>query len=145
MTAMIGFFRTILKLPFPWLVWIALLMCANMVVPVFFFGTLEGKLVFLAAISGAAGHLAVVQTRSDAFRWYFSLLDHLRDRSGYHFSGHRFPRCCQVHHRGPQASVDTGKMRYGKALKHFATGCRQSLAYPPGVQNSGMLPKRHQE
>ncbi len=63
MTAMIGFFRTILKLPFPWLVWIVLLMCANMVVPVFFFGTLEGKLVFLAAVAGAAGQTWIFNSK----------------------------------------------------------------------------------
>ena len=74
MTAMIDFFRTMLKLPFPWLVWVALLMCANMVMPVFFFGTLEGKLIFLAAMAGA-----VLQT------WIFSSNGFVRLLGAGHF------------------------------------------------------------
>jgi hypothetical protein len=74
MTAMINFFKTMLKLPFPWLVWVSLLMCANMVVPVYFFGTLEGKLVLLAAMAGAG-----LQT------WIFSSKGFVRLLGAGHF------------------------------------------------------------
>jgi hypothetical protein len=74
MTAMINFFKTMLKLPFPWLVWVSLLMCANMVVPVYFFGTLEGKFVFLAAMAGA-----ILQT------WIFSSKGFVRLLGAGHF------------------------------------------------------------
>jgi hypothetical protein len=51
---MIDFFRTILKMPRPLLFWLAILMAANMVGPVVFIKTPEARMVFLAAMAGAA-------------------------------------------------------------------------------------------
>ena len=59
MKAMDDFFRTMLKLPKPWLFWLALLMAANMVGPIVFIKSLEGKMVILAAMAGAAIQIAI--------------------------------------------------------------------------------------
>ena len=53
MKAMIDFFRTMLTLPKPWVGWVMLLMTVNMIVPFFYLGTLEGKVVLGAAVLGA--------------------------------------------------------------------------------------------
>ena len=50
---MIDFFRTMLTLPKPWVGWVMLLMTVNMIIPLFYFGTLEGKVVLRAAVFGA--------------------------------------------------------------------------------------------
>jgi len=53
MGAMIGFFRTMLALPKPWVGWVMLLMLVNMVIPLFYLGTPEGRVVLGAAVLGA--------------------------------------------------------------------------------------------
>ena len=53
MRAMIDFFRTMLTLPRPWVGWVMLLMMVNMIVPLFYLGTLEGRVVLGAALLGA--------------------------------------------------------------------------------------------
>ncbi len=53
MRAMIDFFRTMLTLPKPWVGWVMLLMIVNMIIPLFYLGTLEGKVVMGAAVVGA--------------------------------------------------------------------------------------------
>ncbi len=53
MKAMIDFFRTMLKLPRPWVGWIMLLMTVNMIVPLLYLGTPEGKVVLGAFVFGA--------------------------------------------------------------------------------------------
>lgn len=45
MKAMIDFFRTMSSLPKPWVVWVMLLMTANMIIPLFYVRTPEGKIV----------------------------------------------------------------------------------------------------
>jgi len=57
--AMIDFFRAMLKLPKPWLFWLALLMAANMVGPILFIKSLEAWMVILAAMAGAAIQIAI--------------------------------------------------------------------------------------
>lgn len=59
MKAMVGFSKTMLKMPTPVLFWLALLMAANMVGPIVFIKSLEGKMVILAAIVGAAIQIAI--------------------------------------------------------------------------------------
>ena len=59
MKAMIDFFRAMLKLPKPWLLWLGLLMAANMAGPILFFKSLEAWMVILAAMAGAAIQIAI--------------------------------------------------------------------------------------
>ncbi len=53
MKAMIDFLRTMLTLPKPWLAWVLLLVTFNMVIPLFYLGTREGKVVLGAIVFGA--------------------------------------------------------------------------------------------
>ena len=53
MKAMIDFMRTMLTMPKPWVGWVMLLMVANMVIPLFYLGTPEGKIVLGAFLVGA--------------------------------------------------------------------------------------------
>ena len=53
MKAMFNFLRTMLTLRKPWVGWIMLLMMVNMVIPLFYLGTLEGKVVLGAFVLGA--------------------------------------------------------------------------------------------
>ena len=53
MKAMFNFLRTMLTMRKPWVGWIMLLMIVNMVVPLFYLGTLEGKAVLGAFVFGA--------------------------------------------------------------------------------------------
>ena len=50
---MIGFMKSMLKMPSPWLAWIMLLVAANLVVPLIYIQTLEAQLT-LAAFFAAA-------------------------------------------------------------------------------------------
>ncbi len=59
MKAMIDFFRTMLKFPSHLLVWLVLLMTANMAGPVVFIKSPEGQIVLLAAMAGAAIQIAI--------------------------------------------------------------------------------------
>ena len=59
MKAMSDFFRSILTMPRPWIVWVVLLMVANMIVPLVYLGTLEGKVVLAAALFGAIAQTAI--------------------------------------------------------------------------------------
>ena len=63
MKAMIDFFRTMLTLPKPWVAWVMLLMTANMVVPLFFLGTPEGKVVLGAFMVGAVLQMAIFSAK----------------------------------------------------------------------------------
>ncbi len=53
MKAMFDFLRTMMTLRKPWVGWIMLLMMVNMVVPLFYLGTPEGKVVLGAFVLGA--------------------------------------------------------------------------------------------
>ena len=50
---MIGFMKSILKMPSPWLFWVLLLMAVNLVVPLFYIQTLEAQLTITAMFAGA--------------------------------------------------------------------------------------------
>ena len=50
---MIGFMKSVLKMPYPWLAWIMLLMAVNFVAPLVFIQTLEAKIAIAAACAGA--------------------------------------------------------------------------------------------
>jgi hypothetical protein len=58
---MIGLMTSILKMPLPWVVWVACLMTVNFVVPLFYIQTLEAQLAiavaFVAAILLSAIHV----------------------------------------------------------------------------------------
>ncbi len=63
MKAMIGFFQTMLMLPRPWVVWVMLLMAVNMVVPLFYLGTPEAKVILAAALFGAIAQTAIFSVK----------------------------------------------------------------------------------
>ncbi len=53
MTAAIDFFRCILRLPAPWILWVAMLMAANGMVPLFYIATPEAQIALAAMMLGA--------------------------------------------------------------------------------------------
>ena len=59
MKAMIDFSRTMLTLPKPWVAWVILLMMANMVLPLFYLGTPEGRVVLGGLVLGAVAQTAI--------------------------------------------------------------------------------------
>ena len=63
MKAMIDFFRTMLTLPRPWVGWVMLLMTVNMIVPLFYLGTPEGKVVLGTAVFGAVLQTAIFSAK----------------------------------------------------------------------------------
>ena len=63
MKAMIDFFRTMLTLPKPWVAWVMLLMTANMIIPLFYLRTTEGKIVLAAAVLGAITQTAIFSAK----------------------------------------------------------------------------------
>lgn len=50
---MIGWMKSILKMPVPWVAWIMLLVAVNFVVPLFYIQTLEAQLAIAAFFAGA--------------------------------------------------------------------------------------------
>ena len=60
---MIDFFRTMLTLPKPWVAWVMLLMTVNMILPLFYLGTPEGKVVLGAAVLGAILQTAIFSAK----------------------------------------------------------------------------------
>ncbi len=63
MKAMVDFFRTMLTLPAPWIGWVMALMTVNMIVPLFYLGTLEGKVVLGAFVLGAVLQTAIFSAK----------------------------------------------------------------------------------
>jgi len=63
MKAMIGFFLTLLTLPKAWVAWVMLLMLANMILPLFFLGTVEGKVVLAVFFFGAFVQTAIFSVK----------------------------------------------------------------------------------
>lgn len=59
MKVMMNFMKALLKLPRLWVVWVGLLMTVNMLAPLFFMTTLEGKVV-LATMMASAGLMLFV-------------------------------------------------------------------------------------
>ncbi|MEE9611830.1 MAG: hypothetical protein V3W19_11295 [Desulfatiglandales bacterium] len=52
MKVMIQFMKTMMMMPKPWLAWMALLVSANILVPLYFIHTLEAKVVLAAMLCG---------------------------------------------------------------------------------------------
>ncbi len=63
MSAMIDFLRTMLTLPKPWVAWVMLLMTVNMVIPMFYLYTPEGRVVLGAMMFGAALQTAIFSAK----------------------------------------------------------------------------------
>ena len=59
MKVMMNFMKALLKLPRLWVVWVGLLMTVNMLAPLFFMTTLEGKVV-LGTMMASAGLMLFV-------------------------------------------------------------------------------------
>lgn len=53
MNVMIDFFKTLLLMKKPWVVWVGMLLTANMVAPFFFIKTLEAQAVLASVMVGA--------------------------------------------------------------------------------------------
>ncbi len=60
---MIDFFRAMLLLPKPWVIWVGLLIAANLVAPLFFIGSLEAKVVVVAIMVGAITQMAIFRAK----------------------------------------------------------------------------------
>ncbi len=54
MNAVIGFAKGLMSMPMPWPVWLGLLVAVNVAGPIYFFETLEAKVVLGAFLAGAA-------------------------------------------------------------------------------------------
>ena len=52
MKAMLNLMKTMMRMPWPWQAWLGLLIVANMVVPLFYLHTLEGKVILASIIVG---------------------------------------------------------------------------------------------
>ena len=63
MKVMVDFMRTMLTLPKPWVVWVMILMMANMVLPLFYLGTPEGKVVLGAFALGVTLQTAIFSAK----------------------------------------------------------------------------------
>ncbi len=53
MKVMLDFFKAMLQMPRLWIAWVGLLMAVNMVAPIFFLATLEGKVVLGTMMASA--------------------------------------------------------------------------------------------
>lgn len=60
---MIRFFQTMLLLPKPWVVWVALLMGVNLMAPIAFLDTMEGQMVFAAGMAGAMVMMLIFRSK----------------------------------------------------------------------------------
>lgn len=63
MKAMLGFFQALLTLPKPWVAWVMLLMAANMLLPLLYLGSLEGRVVLAAFFLGAIVQTAIFSAK----------------------------------------------------------------------------------
>ncbi len=63
MKAMIDFLRTMVTLRKPWVIWVMLLMVVNMIIPLFYLGTLEGKVVLGAFVFGALFQVGIFSAK----------------------------------------------------------------------------------
>ncbi len=63
MKANLDFLRTMLTLPKPWVAWVMLLMMANTILPLFYLGTPEGKVVLGAFVFGAIFQTAIFSAK----------------------------------------------------------------------------------
>ena len=50
---MIGLMKSILKMPSPWLLWIAAMVTVNLIIPLFYIQTLEAQLTIASIFAGA--------------------------------------------------------------------------------------------
>ena len=63
MSAMFDFPRTMMTFPKPWVGWVMLLMITNMVIPLFYLGTPEGKVVLGAFVLAALFQTAIFSAK----------------------------------------------------------------------------------
>ena len=63
MKAIIDFFRTMMTLPAPWVGWVILLMTVNMIIPLFYLETPEGRVVLASALLGALLQTAIFSSK----------------------------------------------------------------------------------
>ncbi len=63
MSAMFDFPRTMMTFPKPWVGWVMLLMITNMVIPLFYLGTPEGKVVLGAFVFAALFQTAIFSAK----------------------------------------------------------------------------------
>ena len=60
---MIRFFKTMFLLPTLWVAWVALLMGVNLMAPLAFLNTMEGKMVFAAGMAGALVMMLIFRSK----------------------------------------------------------------------------------
>ena len=63
MRALIGFTKGLMSLPMPWPVWLGLLVAVNFAGPIYFFETLEAKVVLAAFLASAALMTAIFASK----------------------------------------------------------------------------------
>jgi hypothetical protein len=63
MKAMVDFFKTMLKMPRPWLAWLVLLMIVNGLGAIVYIKSTEGVLVILAAMAGAVIQIVIFSSK----------------------------------------------------------------------------------
>ena len=63
MKAMLNLMKTMMRMPWPWQAWLGLLIVANMVVPLFYLHTLEGKVILASIIVGMMIMTAIFEAK----------------------------------------------------------------------------------
>ena len=107
MRALIGFTKGLMSLPMPWPVWLGLLVAVNFAGPIYFFETLEAKVVLAAFLASAALMTAIFASKGfvrllgighifwvPMVPWLWTrrparILDNCRDDHGQHLPDHR--------------------------------------------------------
>ena len=59
MRVMLNFFKAMLRMPKPWVAWVGVLMLFNLVLPIYFFETLEARVILAAFLAGAGLMMAL--------------------------------------------------------------------------------------
>ncbi len=98
MKTMLRLFRTMLKMPFPWLLWIGMLGVVNMAVPLFYLDTTEGKVVLAVIMMGAIIQIVIFGAKGFVrllglghslwlfmVPWLWTRLDHVPEGSPFRF------------------------------------------------------------
>ncbi len=63
MKAMIGFTKGLMSIPMPWRVWLGLLVAVNVAGPIYFFESLEAKVVLAAFLASVALMTAIFASK----------------------------------------------------------------------------------
>jgi len=56
---MMGMFKAMLKIPTGWVIWVGILMLFNIVIPIFYLGTIEGQVIAFAFVMGAMTQMLI--------------------------------------------------------------------------------------